>query len=91
MPDVPTAKEKGYNVLFSTWYSLVARKGTPKPILDTLARLFRQTADDPAIQSALVNAGMVPMNLSPEEDEKRANFEYERASQIFGRLGLLVK
>ena len=91
LSDVPTAKEKGYNVLFSTWYSLVARKGTPRPVLDTLAKLFRQTAGDPAVQSAIVTAGMVPMNLSPEENEKRANFEYERASEIFGKLGLLVK
>ncbi len=88
LPNVPTAKEKGYNVLFSTWYSLVARKGTPKPVLDTLARLFRQTAGDPAVQSALIKAGMVPMNLSPEENEKRANFEYERGSEIFRKLGI---
>jgi tripartite-type tricarboxylate transporter receptor subunit TctC len=91
LPNVPTAKEKGYNVLFSTWYGLIARKETPRPVLDTLAKLFRQTAGDPAVQSALIRAGMVPMNLSPEDHEKRATFEYERASEIFGKLGLLVK
>jgi tripartite-type tricarboxylate transporter receptor subunit TctC len=91
VPDVPTAKEKGYNVDFSVWYSLAARKGTPKLVLDSLGKFFKQTAGDPTVQAALIKAGMIPMNLSPEEAEKRANFEFERASEIFGKLGLLVK
>jgi tripartite-type tricarboxylate transporter receptor subunit TctC len=91
LPDVPTAKEKGYDVLFFAWNSLIAGKGTPKPVLDTLAKLFKQTAGDPTVQSALIRAGWIPLNLGPEETEKKTNFEFERASKIFEKLGLVKK
>jgi tripartite-type tricarboxylate transporter receptor subunit TctC len=90
-PDVPTCKEKGYDVLGFTWYSFVARKGTPKPVLDTLAQLLKQTADDTHVKSTLVNAGLVPWYLSPEETEKKVNQDYELFREIFGKLGLLGK
>jgi tripartite-type tricarboxylate transporter receptor subunit TctC len=40
MPDVPTFAEAGYPQLdFKVWFGLVARKGTPQPIIDRLAEL----------------------------------------------------
>jgi tripartite-type tricarboxylate transporter receptor subunit TctC len=89
LPDVFTSLEKGYDIDRNNWYALAAPKGTPKIILDTLARVFKQTADDPDVKSMLIKAGYVPLNLGPEDTEKKFNFEYDFAREIFKKLGML--
>src|SRR5690242_20085743 len=42
LPDVPTMKEAGYDVLFSLWVGLFAPKGTPEPIIKKLRDECRQ-------------------------------------------------
>ena len=41
-PDVPTAKEKGFNVAFGSWYTVFARKETPEPILKRIETLMQK-------------------------------------------------
>ena len=37
--DIPTFKEQGYpGIVFYSWYSLLAHKGTPAPILERLRK-----------------------------------------------------
>lgn len=91
LPNVPTCIEKGYNVIGHTYMVLVAKKGTPKPVLDTLVKLFKQTCNDPNAQSTILKGGMIPACLSPEETEKKVNQDFELIREIFGKLGLLGK
>src|SRR6185436_17829074 len=36
IPDVPTFKEQGFDVVATEWYGLLAPAGTPKPVIDKL-------------------------------------------------------
>jgi tripartite-type tricarboxylate transporter receptor subunit TctC len=36
IPDVPTFKEQGFDVVTTEWYGLLAPAGTPQPIIDKL-------------------------------------------------------
>jgi tripartite-type tricarboxylate transporter receptor subunit TctC len=85
---VPTCREKGYNVERVTYFVLAAKKGTPKPILDTLVKLFTQTSNDPGVQASLARAGFVPRPTNPEEPEKNIIGDYEMAHDVFEKLGL---
>ncbi len=91
LPNVPTCIEKGYNVVGNTYMVLIARRGTPKPVLDTLVKLFNQVCSDPKAQSAMHSGGMVPACLTPEETEKKINQDFDLIRQIFGKLGLIGK
>ncbi len=91
LPEVPTCKERGYNVVRDVFFYIYARKGTPKPVLDTLSNLFKQTADDPDVRSGVLKGGMLPLNLGPEETEKKVFEDFEVARDIFGKLGLAGK
>ena len=91
LPDVPTCREKGYNVERVTYFVLAAKKGTPKPILDTLVKLFTQTSHDPGVQASLGKAGFVPRPMNPEESEKFIVGDYEMARDVFEKLGLAGK
>ena len=46
-PDVPTAKEQGYDVTYSTLRGLSAPKGTPKEIVDLLADAVKKACESP--------------------------------------------
>ncbi|MBA7581066.1 hypothetical protein ES708_22966 [subsurface metagenome] len=45
LPEVPTLKEKGYDVVFGTWRGVAVKKGTDPEIIKTLEELFYKATD----------------------------------------------
>jgi tripartite-type tricarboxylate transporter receptor subunit TctC len=51
MPDIPTVAELGYPAYdAATWFSLLARRGSPPAILDRLAVELKKVVDTPALR-----------------------------------------
>lgn len=50
MPNVPTLKESGIDVVMTQWYGLVAPKGTPQPIIDKITQAVKQAMQAPEVQ-----------------------------------------
>lgn len=48
--DVPTYKEKGYDIIVETWRGIVAPKGTPEEVKKVLFEGFKKALDDPAMK-----------------------------------------
>jgi tripartite-type tricarboxylate transporter receptor subunit TctC len=68
VPDVPTFGEQGFPGLeMSTWFSLFAPRGTPKPILDQLNGYTRGMQDDPEIKPRLESSYVDPLILTQEQ------------------------
>src|SRR6185312_12974282 len=42
IPDVPTFREQGFDLVVTEWYGLLAPKGTPKPIIAKLNAEMRR-------------------------------------------------
>jgi tripartite-type tricarboxylate transporter receptor subunit TctC len=57
LPNVPTLKELGYNVVFSVSRGLLAPKGTPNDILSKLEAACGQAAKDPAFVESMKKQG----------------------------------
>jgi len=57
LPNVPTLKELGYNVVYSVSRGLLAPKGTPADILSKLEGACGQAAKDPAFAESMKNQG----------------------------------
>lgn len=56
--DLPTFGDLGYkNVTYYAWVGLVAPKKTPAPILESLRKLVKNVAHDPAFVTIIENAG----------------------------------
>ncbi|WP_418126129.1 Bug family tripartite tricarboxylate transporter substrate binding protein [Variovorax sp. 160MFSha2.1] len=49
MPDVPTLKESGIDVVMTQWYGLAAPKGTPKPVIDKITQSVKQAMQAPEV------------------------------------------
>jgi tripartite-type tricarboxylate transporter receptor subunit TctC len=70
LPDVPgLAAAAGLPDLneSSTWISLVAPAGTPKPVIDKLQREVASTFADPALAARLAKSGMFTQSSTPEQ------------------------
>lgn len=75
-PDVPTLKESGYpqfNV--SSWFGLVAPKGTPKPIIDKINATVEKILAKPEVIKQLESLGAVAEKNTPEQFSKFVNDE----------------
>ncbi len=72
LPDVPTAMELGYKVSVPSLYGLLAPKGTPKDVVQTIALAAKKAAEEhkAAIENSLSKAGMQVSYTGPEGFEE---------------------
>ena len=71
IPDVPTVAESGYPKYKAlTWNGLIAPAGTPKEIVDKVAKVVEQATKDPAFAAKLANYGVDPLGNTPDEFSK---------------------
>ena len=82
LPDVPTAREEGVNVVFQMWRGVLAPKGTPRPIIDKLAEAFKKMAEDPSAKKMIAQLGDDIYYLGPDEFAKVWREEYEAHKEL---------
>ncbi len=87
-PEVPTCLEKGYDVVVTSWLSLVVRKETPPKVVDILREAFTKTAEDPEVKKLVAPVNYKPVRWSPEEIRKNMDRDYEMALETWKKLGL---
>lgn len=62
LPDVPTTVELGMpKLLSSTWFALLAPKGTPQPVVDRLNAEVNAILKDESVRKRLVEMGASPL------------------------------
>ena len=69
MPDVPTLKEQGIDVVVNGWHGLFAPAKTPDAVLDKIEKDAKQAMKDPKWQEALAKDG-----LEQPPERNRAEF-----------------
>ena len=71
MPEVPTLKELGIDVVAHAWWGILAPAGTPKPIIDKLVAELNKAIKLPDVNKMLTDTqGMDVVALSPEATQK---------------------
>jgi tripartite-type tricarboxylate transporter receptor subunit TctC len=91
MPDVPTFKEKGYDLNVPVNRYFLAPKGTPKEIVDKLYKAFKAAVDDPSYAAFLKDYGAMPLGLNPEETKKYLDADQKFYEEIFTKTGDIKK
>jgi len=67
-PDLPTVEEQGFPGFEATsWFALLAPKGTPQPIVDKVRAAALKVLADPEILRKLGALGLEPVGSTPEE------------------------
>ena len=82
LPDVPTAKEEGYDVVFTMWRAVLAPKGTPPAILDKLEGAFKKLSQDKSFQALIKSLGDDVNFQGGKEFAKTWREEWEQHGKI---------
>src|SRR5919198_5334740 len=89
-PNVPTMSETGYQGTPSrSWYGLFTPAGTPKPIVDKLAKEVASIVGDPAFRERHLTArSLVPAANTPEQFAEEIKKDRAMAQQVVKDAGL---
>jgi len=83
LPDVPSMKELGHpDLLSSTWFALLAPKGTPVAILDKLNKTLNEVLAKPDVRQRLADLGATTLNGSRDDLRKHLATETAKWSKI---------
>ena len=67
-PDVPTMEESGVAPFdVTSWFGLVAPKGTPRAVLDKVNQVVNAALDKPEVKQAYAKLGAVAEKGSPQD------------------------
>ena len=67
LPDVPTAREQGFDVSLEAWRGIVVPHGTPKPVTAALESAIRRTVESPEFTKQAESLGVRPAFLPADE------------------------
>ncbi|HVJ11404.1 MAG TPA: tripartite tricarboxylate transporter substrate binding protein, partial [Burkholderiales bacterium] len=83
MPDVPTLKELGIDVVAHAWWGILAPAGTPKPIIDKFHAELVKALKLPDVHKTLTETqGMDVIALSPADTQKWINDNIARWGKV---------
>jgi tripartite-type tricarboxylate transporter receptor subunit TctC len=87
LPNVPTLKEAGYDVVFSLWVGLFAPKGTPEPIIKALREYSKKAAESATFKKAIDNLGDVVAYLDQPDFAKFWDADAKRVEAAVQAIG----
>lgn len=88
LPEVPTLKESGINLVMALWYGVLAPAGTPKEIVAKLAAAINQAAYSPDIKQRLLDQGAEPVGNTPEEFGAMVKDEVAKWGEVVRAAGI---
>jgi tripartite-type tricarboxylate transporter receptor subunit TctC len=89
LPDVPTIAESGVpGYDFTGWLGLVAPRGTPRGIVDTLQRETARIVHEPDVKQLLTTGGTEPVGNAPDEFAAFLKSELARWTRVAKEAGI---
>ena len=90
LPDIPAIAETVPGYEASVWYGLVAPKGTPSEVIVTLNQAVNTALADSKLRTRFVEAGGLPMPMSPSEFGRLIADETEKWRRVVEFAGVSV-
>jgi tripartite-type tricarboxylate transporter receptor subunit TctC len=87
LPDVPTFREAGYDLVALPWYAFFGPAGMPQAALDALSRAAIAAVQDRALSAKLEQMGLEPTGLGPAELARILKADYERWGPVIRASG----
>lgn len=92
LPDVPTMHEAGLpNFEVAVWHALYAPKGTPKEIIDKLAKALQEALKDATVKQRFAELGTEPVaenRATPEALRTHLKAEIDKWAPIIKKAGV---
>ncbi|MCE2999362.1 MAG: Bug family tripartite tricarboxylate transporter substrate binding protein [Betaproteobacteria bacterium] len=88
-PDVPTYKEKGWDVVRYQWRGIMVRAGTPRPVVDRLASAIQKAQQAPAWKTYLQQVSQLDGFQGPEAFRAQLLQDIKETEAVKKKLGLV--
>lgn len=89
---LPTLAEQGYAGFDMTaWFSFVAPKDTPAPVLEKLQAALADTLKDEAVKKRMLEMGIDPRSGSPSELARQIRNEQPIVSQLIKQANIVLQ
>ena len=87
-PDVPTARELGYDIALDMWRGIAVPKGTPKPVIARLQAAIQRTVESPEFKQAGETLGFTPAYLPADAFAELIASDDRKLAQLMSQLGM---
>jgi tripartite-type tricarboxylate transporter receptor subunit TctC len=87
-PNVPTAREQGFDAALDAWRGIAVPRGTPRPAIAALEGAIRRTVESVEFGKASENLGVRPAFLPAEEFSELISKEDASLSRLMQLIGL---
>lgn len=91
LPEVPTAKEQGYDVDMVMWRGVAAPKGTPKEVISKLENAVKNVVTSKDFRDRMAKLGFEPAFLGSSDFNKLIEKDDQEISKLMAHLGLKKK
>lgn len=88
-PDIPTAREQGYNVVGANWRGLYMPAGSSAEAKEFWKKAIQTMTEDPGFQKALEDAAMAPFNNFGDDMYKFVSDSIDDVTQLSREIGIL--
>ncbi len=83
LPDVPTMREQGLNMVVGSWQGIYVPKGAPAPVLKKLFDVSHETMKSADVIKRMADSGVsIVTSKSPEEFAKFWKSEHDRFAKV---------
>jgi tripartite-type tricarboxylate transporter receptor subunit TctC len=90
LPECPTFREQGVELVASSWYGFAMPGGTPAPIVQHMARDLELAVEKPDVAEALRRQGTEPDFLPGPEFAVRINADFQQWGEVIRDNGIKV-
>jgi tripartite-type tricarboxylate transporter receptor subunit TctC len=90
LPNVPTARDQGVDLVAVQWYGLLTPAGTPRPIVDRLVSEIHKAVLSPDLKSKFEASGIDTVTSTPEQFTELIRSEMIRYAKIVKAAGITI-
>lgn len=88
-PDVPTAKELGYDVVYSSWRAIGIKKGAPAEVKTKLAEAFKKAYDSKEFADFAKRSKLDLRYRNTEEFDSYLKNLYPKTEKVLGSMNVI--
>lgn len=88
-PDIPTAKELGYDVVWESWRGFAVPKGTPEDVKEKLVDAFKIAFENPEFQEKAVKAKLNLIYRGPDDFKSLLETQYPQVESVLKQLDFI--
>lgn len=89
LPDLPTVAEAGLpGYVATSWYGLLAPRGTSEAVIERVHRAFRVAMEDPTVKARMAEMGVDPVGSTPAALGAHIRTEVDRWARVVKQAGI---